>query len=147
MIPVNCPYRAKVFNGQRDGPMNVTSNGGTSLSYLGSQPNYEPNSFNNGKNTFSFNEDARYKPYVVTGLVQRFKPNHPNCDFAQPGTLFRKVMCDQMRKNTIGNFVAAMTGVRKDIAERQVKHFFKADPELGDKVAQGLGFPAISSRL
>lgn len=56
-------------------------------------------------------------------------------------------MCDQMRKNTIGNFVAAMTGVRKDIAERQLKHFFKADAELGDKVAQGLGFPVISSRL
>lgn len=33
MIPVNCPYRAKVFNGQRDGPMNVTSNHGNDYSY------------------------------------------------------------------------------------------------------------------
>ena len=27
-IPINCPFRSKVFNGQRDGPMNVTSNSG-----------------------------------------------------------------------------------------------------------------------
>lgn len=38
-IPINCPYRARVANYQRDGPMNVTSN-------FGSQPNYEPNSLN-----------------------------------------------------------------------------------------------------
>lgn len=27
-IPINCPYRAKVVNAIRDGPMNVTKNGG-----------------------------------------------------------------------------------------------------------------------
>lgn len=27
-IPINCPYRAKVHNGQRDGPMRVDKNGG-----------------------------------------------------------------------------------------------------------------------
>jgi catalase len=27
-IPINCPYRAKVSNGQRDGPMRVNKNGG-----------------------------------------------------------------------------------------------------------------------
>lgn len=26
--------------------------------------------------------------------MMRYKVNHPNCDFAQPGTLFRKVMKD-----------------------------------------------------
>jgi catalase len=102
---------------------------------------------NNGHNTFSFNEDARYSPYVVTGLVARVRPGNPDNDFAQPGTLFRKVMCEQSRKNTIFNLVTAMKGVRQDIAERVVKMFYKADPELGDKLAQGLGFPAVSSRL
>ena len=28
LIPINCPYRAKVSNGQRDGPMRVDKNGG-----------------------------------------------------------------------------------------------------------------------
>lgn len=30
-IPINCPYRAKVVNGQRDGPMRVDKNGGKSI--------------------------------------------------------------------------------------------------------------------
>ena len=28
-IPINCPYRAKVHNGIRDGPMRVDKNGGS----------------------------------------------------------------------------------------------------------------------
>lgn len=37
-IPINCPYRARVHNYQRDGNMTVNGN-------QGSQANYEPNSF------------------------------------------------------------------------------------------------------
>ena len=69
-IPINCPYRAKVWNGIRDGPMNVQKN-------ISTGPNYEPNSMNNGENTFKVNEDARYKPYVVQGLVAKVRPFHP----------------------------------------------------------------------
>jgi len=32
-IPINCPYRAKVHNGQRDGPMRIDKNGGNSIIY------------------------------------------------------------------------------------------------------------------
>ena len=38
-IPINCPYRARVANYQRDGAMTVNGN-------QGSAPNYEPNSLN-----------------------------------------------------------------------------------------------------
>lgn len=31
MIPINCPYRAKVANNIRDGPMNVTKNSGKTI--------------------------------------------------------------------------------------------------------------------
>ena len=101
-------------------------------------------------NTFNFNSEARYEPYRVTGLVARHKPAHPNCDFSQPGTLFRKVMSDQDKRNTIGNLVAHMSGVdrkRRDIMERAIKNFYKADPEFGEGIAKGMGFPAIKSRL
>lgn len=37
-LPVNCPYRSKIQNYQRDGPMNTTDN-------QGGAPNYYPNSF------------------------------------------------------------------------------------------------------
>lgn len=51
-IPINCPYR--VDNQQRDGFMAVNGN-------MGSQPNYEPNSF------FTPKEDKSYsiKPFNV----------------------------------------------------------------------------------
>lgn len=32
-IPINCPYRAKVHNGIRDGPMRVDGNQGNSILY------------------------------------------------------------------------------------------------------------------
>jgi catalase len=102
---------------------------------------------NNGENTFKFSEDARYKPYVVQGLVAKVRPWHPEDDFSQPGTLFRTVFDDQMRQNTINNFGNAMKTVRKDIAERVVKMLYKADAELGDKVGQMLDIPSVKSRL
>lgn len=80
-IPINCPYRTRIHNGQRDGFMRVDGN-------QGSKPNYEPNSMG----TFTFDQRARYSPYRITGLVARHKPNHPNSDFEQPGELFRRVM-------------------------------------------------------
>lgn len=83
----------------------------------------------------------------MTGLVARHRPNHPNCDFAQAGTLFRKVFCDQGRKNAITNIYGSMAGVPRDILERAIKNFFKADPEFGDGIAKGLGFPSVKSRL
>ena len=30
-IPINCPYRAKIHNAQRDGPMTVNGNQGNSV--------------------------------------------------------------------------------------------------------------------
>ena len=141
LIHINCPYRAKIANTQRDGPMRVDKNGGNT-------PNYEPNSLGPNKaNFFSFNQEARYEPYRVTGLVARHKPNHPNCDFAQPGALYRKVMCDVGKQNTIVNIVGSMKGVPRDILERAVKNFLKSDPEYGDGIAKSLGFPSIKSRL
>ena len=83
----------------------------------------------------------------MTGLVARHKPNHPNSDFAQPGTLFRKVMDEQMRQHTASNIVGTMKGVERQIQERAVKNFYKADPEYGEAIAKQLGFPSLKSRL
>ena len=115
--------------------------------YSGSALNYEPNSSQNNTNTFSFNKDARYEPYRVTGLVMRHRSNHPNCDFTQPGNLFRKVLCETGRKNMINNIGGHMAPVPREIQERAIKNFYKADPELGDGIARHLGFSAIKSRL
>ena len=124
----------------RDGPMNVQTK-------ISTGPNYEPNSRNNGANTFRVNEDARYKPYVVQGLVAKVRPFHPEDDFSQPGTLFRKIFDDQMRTNTINNIAGHLKTVRQDIKERCVKMFYKADSELGDRLGQLIDVPSVKSRL
>lgn len=66
-----------------------------------------------------------------------------NDHYTQPGKLFRKVMTEEQRKNTVSNFVASMKGIsgpkRKEIIMRQLDHFHKADKELALSVAKGLG--------
>lgn len=113
----------------------------------GSAPNYEPNSMNNGKNTYTFNSEARYEPYRVTGLVARHKSNHPNCDFTQPGNLFRKVFDEEKRKIQCSNIAKHMQSVPRDIQERAVKNFYKADPEYGEGIARILGFSAVKPKI
>ena len=120
--------------------MNVQKN-------ISTGPNYEPNTANNGRNTFTFNEEARYKPYVVQGMVAKVRPSHPEEDFAQPGTLFRKVLDETMRAHTIENLANHLKTVRRDITERCVKMFYKADAELGDRLGQKIDVPSVKSRL
>lgn len=102
-IPINCPFRARVSNNQRDGPMCVVNKG--------SGPNYEPNSFSGPVENKSF----ALSSFRVSGLVQRYRPAHPNCDFAQPGALFRKVMSPQDRTNLINNIVGHLKGANRDV--------------------------------
>jgi catalase len=52
-----------------------------------------------------------------------------------------------MRDHTIANIAGSMNGVPRDIAERAIKNFYKADPELGEGIAKKLGFSATKSRL
>jgi catalase len=135
-IPVNCPYRARIANGQRDGFMSVQGNQGSRL-------NYEPNSFG------AYREEKAFQqaPFQVTGLVQRYAVRHPNDDFSQPGALFRKVMKDVDRDHLISNIVGNLKNANRDIQERQVKIFYKCDPEYGTRIAQGIGFPVQKSKL
>lgn len=43
------------------------------------------------------------------------------------------------RKRLIGNIVSTMGSVSREIQERQIRHFYKADPDYGHGVADGLG--------
>lgn len=135
-IPVNCPYRTKVRNGQRDGIMVVNGN-------QGSLPNYEPNSFS----PFKVNDRPKLSTLTVRGNIARYKPNHPNCDFSQPGVLYSKVMSDTDRNHLISNITGHLKNALPFIQERQVRNFAKCHPEYGRRVAQGLGIPDIAPKL
>jgi len=126
-IPVNCPYR--VSNYQRDGFMAVNKNGGRC-------PNYEPNSFDTAPK-----QDPSYAvhAYPVDGLIGRFPFEHPNDDFEQPRTFYRKVLDEAQRTRLIENIVdnlgqVTMAGVK----ERMLDIFEKVDPDFSKRVAKGL---------
>ncbi|MFO7447567.1 MAG: catalase, partial [Ignavibacteriaceae bacterium] len=132
-IPVNkCPY--KVANYERDGSMRVDGNGG-------SDPNYFPNSFDDIYADESYKEPAMALEGNLADWYDR-NAEGENDHFTQPGLLFRKVMTNQERINTVANIVNSMSGItgpKKDlIINRQLCHFFRADVELGMEVAKGL---------
>lgn len=53
--------------------------------------------------------------------------------------LDRKVMTDMDRDHRVGNIVDHLNGAQKRIQLRQTALFYKADPEYGQRVAEGLG--------
>jgi catalase len=136
-IPVNRPI-SPVNNYQRDGLMRTDGNSGGS-------PNYFPNSFDN------IQPNENYKDIAIkldSDSADFYDRNAGNDDhYSQPGTLFRKVMTDDERNNTIGNIVDSMNNItgtkREEIIQRQLTHFYKADKELAIKIAEGLAFSFI----
>lgn len=126
LLPINRPH-SEVHNYQRDGAMRFDDNGGN-------RPHYEPNSFNGPKAAPLYSP----LPYEVSGLAQQTGYRDEDSDFIQPGLLYR-LMTEAERSRLISNLVGHMKGAKKEIQERQVQNFFKADPEYGTRIAQGLG--------
>ena len=61
-------------------------------------------------------------------------------DFVQPGTLYREVLSPTDRDHLVNNIVGHMSdGVERFIQERAVALWRKVDPELGQRIAQGVG--------
>ncbi|WP_068618672.1 catalase KatA [Paenibacillus tuaregi] len=127
-LPINRPV-AEVNNNQRDGAMRADGNGGSSVYY-------EPNSYGGAV------ESPVHKPapFAVSGLADSV-PYDNNDHYTQAGDLYR-LLSEEERERLVANIVAAMTPVDKDeIKIRQIGHFYKADPEYGTRVAEGLGLP------
>jgi len=128
LLPVNAPKAAPMDNYQRDGSMRFDANGEGG-------PNYYPNSFGGPEP----NPEAAEPPFEVSGMAGRHPYTHPNDDFVQAGELYRKVMSDEDRDHLIGNIVSHISGAQKRIQLRQTALFYKADPDYGRRVAEGLG--------
>lgn len=127
LLPVNRPKAMTMNNYQRDGYMRFDSN-------EGGKPNYYPNSFDGPEPRI----DAAEPLFEVSGKVACQKYTHPNDDFVQAGNLYRKVMTDMDRDHLIGNIVTHLCNAKKDIQIRQTKILYKADPEYGRRVTEGL---------
>ncbi len=133
-IPVNrCPFM--VNNYERDGHMRVDGNGG-------SAPNYFPNSFDDIEIDQSYKEPAWELEDSLAGWYDR-NAEGENDHYTQPGWLYTKAMTEGDRTNLVSNIVGAMSGIsgpkKELIVNRQLCHFFRANVELGMRVAKGLG--------
>ncbi|MCE5253022.1 MAG: catalase [Actinomycetia bacterium] len=128
LIPVNAAKAATVNNYQRDGAMRTDDN-------LGGTPNYWPNSFGGPVP----DPGAADPGLELTGVTGRTAYSHPNDDFVQAGALYRDVMTDYDRDHLISNIVGHLGAAQKRIQLRQCAVFYKADPDYGTRVAQGLG--------
>ncbi|MCR8926575.1 catalase KatA [Priestia megaterium] len=125
-LPINRP-RSEVNNYQRDGQMRFDDNGGRSVYY-------EPNSF--GGPTES--QENKQAAYPVSGVADSVAYDH-NDHYTQAGDLYRLLSEDE-RTRLVANIIEAMKPVeKKEIKLRQIQHFYKADPEYGTRVADGLG--------
>jgi catalase len=125
LLPINRP-KVEVNNYQRDGSMRFDHNGGGSVYY-------EPNSFSGPEEV----PDQKQTSFAVSGLAESAAYNHHD-HYTQAGNLYR-LMSKEERVRLVDNIVAAMKPVeREDIKLRQIQHFYKADPEYGERIANGL---------
>lgn len=125
-LPINRP-RSEVNNYQRDGQMRADNNGGGSVYY-------EPNSLGGPTETPA----DKQAPYEVSGAADSVAYDHHD-HYTQPGDLYR-LLSEEERTRLVQTIVGAMKPVESDeIKLRQIGHFYKADPEYGIRVAEGLG--------
>lgn len=121
-IPVNCPFRARVANYQRDGPMCFQDN-------QGGAPNYYPNSFSAPEQTHSALEHCtRY-----SGDVQRF--NSANEDnVTQVRTFYLNVLNEEERKRLCENIAGHLKDAQLFIQKKAVKNFSDVHPDYGARI-------------
>nr|XP_013814958.1 PREDICTED: catalase isoform X3 [Apteryx mantelli mantelli] len=118
-IPVNCPFRTRVANYQRDGPMCVSDN-------QGGAPNYYPNSFTGPEDQPNVKESRM----SVSGDVQRF--NSANEDnVTQVRVFYTKVLKEDERQRLCKNIADHLKDAQLFIQKRAVKNFTDVHPDYG----------------
>jgi len=128
MLPVNAS-KCPVHHYHKDGPMRFfPPKTGTVDAF------YEPNSFGGAVQNERFAEP----PLVISGDAARYNHRDGNDDYRQVGDLFRLMRPDAQAR-LFQNIAEAMAGVPEHIIQRQLAHFYKADPAYGEGVARALG--------
>jgi len=126
-LPPNQPIN-EVNHYHKDGAMRFTDN-------FNENPDayYEPNSFNGPIEDLS----AQEPPMKISGDIRRYEEQDEMGNYQQAGDLFR-LFDDAQRKRLFSNIADAMEGVPKEIIDRQLVHFDKADPEYEKGVREAL---------
>lgn len=134
-LPINKP-QCPVMHYQRDGAM--------SSGHGGSSPNYYPNSDDNAPK-----EAPEYaEPPLNLGnvAVDRYDSREGNDDYSQAGNLWR-IFSEAQKERTAKAIASSMNGITEEIKMRQLCHFFRADMEYGQKVANALGITIDATKF
>ncbi|XP_027693574.1 catalase [Vombatus ursinus] len=123
-IPVNCPYRARVANYQRDGPMCMSDN-------QGGAPNYYPNSFGAPEDHSSALEHR----YQLSGDVQRYNSLNED-NVTQVKTFYNMVLNEAQRQRLCENIAGHLKDAQLFIQKKAVKNFSDVDSDYGSRVQE-----------
>jgi len=130
-LPVNRPLN-EVHTYNKDGAMAYRHNG--------DQPVYAPNSYGGPKADSERYPDATWSVEGSEMLRTAYQLRAEDDDFGQAGTLYRQTLSQTDREHLGSNVIGHMShGVERAIQERAVALWRKVDPELGARIAQGLG--------
>ncbi|XP_020819557.1 catalase [Phascolarctos cinereus] len=121
-IPVNCPYRARVSNYQRDGPMCMSDN-------QGGAPNYYPNSFGAPEDHSAVLEHC----YQISGDVQRYNSLDED-NVTQVRTFYNTVLNEAQRQRLCENIAGHLKDAQLFIQKKAVKNFSDVDSDYGSRV-------------
>jgi len=130
-LPINAP-KIEVHSYNKDAAM--------AYHHAGAAPVYAPNSFGGPQADPERAADLGWP--VEAGELGRYayEKHADDEDFVQPGTLYREVMTDTDRENLVTNIVGhASDDVSEDMQLRVVAYWANVDPQLGARVAAGLG--------
>lgn len=124
-LPVNCPFKCRVANYQRDGPMCSTDN-------QGGAPNYYPNSFSAPETQ----PQAIEHSLAVTNDVARYCSNED--DFCQVTSFYVSVLNADERRRLCENVAGSLKDAQHFIQRRMVDLLTKVHVEFGAQVSSFL---------
>nr|UJQ69852.1 catalase [Diamesa zernyi] len=125
-LPVNCPYRVRVSNYQRDGSMAFQNQGGA--------PNYFPNSFGG---PLESKEENKVPTFQVQGQIDRFDSSDED-NFSQPAMFWNKVLNSEERKRLVENIAGNLFMAKSFIQQRAIMNFGQVDADFGKMLATEL---------
>jgi len=134
-IPVNqprCPYA----NYQRDGHM--------SMGKAGSGPNYHPNTRGGPEADPQYHECPMDLGEDV--VADRYDSRQDHDDFTQAGDLWR-LMPEDEKERTADAIAGGLSQARESVQQLQLCHFFRADPDYGQRVAKRLNIEVPESAM
>jgi catalase len=130
-LPINAP-KVEVHSYNKEGAM--------TFHHAGDQPVYAPNSY--GGPVADPDRAGQVTWDVASGELGRFSydKHAEDDDFGQAGSLVRNVFSDVDREHLVTNIVGhASDQVSEEVQRRVVVYWTSVDPDVGERVASGLG--------